>query len=76
MPYFKRPELNKKLDAYHGFIEGIIKTKEKDIVEGKDDVSKNLVSSLIQSNIKLGDDRLNNDEIRVNMLIYVLLQFY
>ncbi|KXN66522.1 cytochrome P450 [Conidiobolus coronatus NRRL 28638] len=72
LPYFKRPEVSKKLDAYHEFIEGIIKLKEKEIVEGKENNSKNLVSSLIQSNIKLGDDKLSNDEIRDDLSIFII----
>jgi antitoxin component HigA of HigAB toxin-antitoxin module len=64
-PFFKRPELVKKIDKYQEFIEEVIKLKKEELENGTLQSNKDLVSALVKSNESSEEDKLTMEQIRV-----------
>jgi cytochrome P450 len=74
VPYFRRPELSRNLDKYHGFIEDLIKLKKKELKNGTLRSNGDLISALVLSNENSEEGKLTMEEVRVtNSLILILI---
>jgi cytochrome P450 len=76
VPYFRRPELSRKLDQYHEFVQELIKLKKEELKKGTLKSNGDLISALVQSNENSEEDKLTMEQIRVNSTSFIFNYLY
>ncbi|KXN65094.1 cytochrome P450, partial [Conidiobolus coronatus NRRL 28638] len=72
IPFFKRPELSRKIEQYQEFIQELIKLKQNELNNGALKSNGDLISALLHSNENSEEYKLTMDQIRDNLNVFII----